>query len=59
MMSAGIIFVIASLTDFLDGFIARKYQQITTFGKFIDPIADKFLVNSVLIMFAVYQIIPI
>jgi len=59
MMSAGIIFVIASATDFLDGFIARKYQQITTFGKFIDPIADKFLVNSVLIMFAVYQIIPI
>jgi len=58
-MSAGIIFVIASITDFLDGFIARKYQQITTFGKFIDPIADKFLVNSVLIMFAVYQIIPI
>jgi CDP-diacylglycerol--glycerol-3-phosphate 3-phosphatidyltransferase len=59
MMTAGIIFVIASITDFLDGFIARKYQQITTFGKFIDPIADKFLVNSVLMMFAVYQIIPI
>jgi len=59
MMTAGIIFVIASITDFLDGFIARKYEQITTFGKFIDPIADKFLVNSVLMMFAVYQIIPI
>jgi len=59
MMSAGIIFVIASVTDFLDGYIARKYQQITTFGKFIDPIADKFLVNSVLIMFGVIQILPI
>lgn len=47
---AGVLFIIASLTDFLDGYIARKYNMITDFGKMIDAIADKVLVNSVLII---------
>lgn len=47
---AGVLFILASLTDFLDGYIARKYNMITDFGKMADAIADKVLVNSVLII---------
>ncbi len=60
---AGILFIIASITDFLDGYIARKYNLITDFGKMIDSIADKILVNSVLIILAstgfIHPIIPV
>ena len=60
---AGVLFIIGSLTDFLDGYIARKYNLITDFGKLIDAIADKMLVNSVLIILAstgtINAIIPV
>lgn len=49
LIAAG-IFIVASITDSLDGFIARKYNMVTDFGKMIDAIADKMLVNSTLII---------
>ena len=52
MIVAAILFVIASLTDLADGKIARKYNLITNLGKFLDSLADKMLVISVLIAFA-------
>ena len=54
-----VLFLIASFTDYLDGYIARKNNLITTFGKFADPIADKLLVNSLFILFASKGIIPV
>ena len=54
----GVIFVMASLTDYIDGYLARKNNQVTDFGKFSDAIADKVLVNSVLIIFAAQGFIP-
>lgn len=48
----GVLFVVASLTDFFDGYVARKYNLVTDFGKMMDAISDKLLTNSVLIILA-------
>ena len=49
---AGILFVIASLTDFFDGYVARKYNMVTDFGKMVDAISDKLLTNTILVILA-------
>lgn len=51
-------FVIASLTDYIDGYIARKYNQVSDFGKFLDPLADKLLTIAAMVMFCQWGKFP-
>lgn len=53
-----VIFVVASLTDYIDGHIARKYNQVSDFGKFLDPLADKLLVIAAMAMFCEWGVFP-
>ena len=52
------VFILASITDYIDGYIARKYQQVSDFGKFLDPLADKLLTIAAMAMFCQWGAFP-
>lgn len=58
MILSLIVFAVASLTDYVDGHIARKYNQVSDFGKFLDPLADKLLVTAAMLIFVQWGRMP-
>lgn len=58
MIPALIVFIVASMTDFIDGYVARHYHQVSDFGKFLDPLADKLLVVAAMVVFVEWGRIP-
>lgn len=59
ILLAGIVFVLAAITDFFDGYLARKMNATSEWGAFADPLADKFLTTSVFIAFVIVKIVPL
>ena len=63
MIIVGVLFILSCITDFLDGYLARKYNNVSDYGKLMDPIADKISVNSILIILAgygyIHSVIPV
>ncbi|HHU93012.1 MAG TPA: CDP-alcohol phosphatidyltransferase family protein [Halanaerobiaceae bacterium] len=58
-LTAGILFSISAITDFFDGYIARKYDSVTKLGRILDPFADKLTIISILIALIISKIIPV
>ncbi len=54
-----LLFVVGAITDFLDGWLARKYHQVSSWGKFFDPLADKVLTTSAFLAFVIMEIVPL